>query len=139
MLFDTCRWISRDQAVKPAWNTKRSNRFACTGFGHLFVRSFFALYGVSLYTIPVCHICLHLGGLGGQCRHLFQSQVFGIYGVYSFGVPHPCLHPHVSRHSFSQLCGPWSTVTRRFTGLSSTNARETAELGSNQLDRYGII
>ena len=33
-------------------------------------------------TLHVCHIYLHRGGLGGQCRHIWQSH--GVSGFRSF-------------------------------------------------------
>ena len=32
-------------------------------------------------TLHVCHICLHWGGFGGQCRHIFRHGVYGNWKV----------------------------------------------------------
>ena len=41
-------------------------------------------------TLHVWNICLHWGGLGGECRHIFQSH--GVYGVQYIVGP-DFLHP----------------------------------------------
>ena len=73
-------------------------------------------------TLHLCHICLHWGGLGGQCKHIWQSHGVAntkeesVPGIYD---PHPLINVYAMQHG-NRILGLFLGVRNAHTSMVST-------------------